>query len=161
MPTNQSLSAREVAASAGVAGVDDLGHVRAFEQALEHLQTSFVFLDWHQIKVIRQHRKIFEVPLPALYFRAFGRNHFNKMPYGRRDHVLIVLEEIFLALELAKRACEIACDAGLLRNDERFGHLKVQPKLSLALIANGKGKTRTSLAQFHKVFPGQLLDQSL
>src|SRR5207247_10029438 len=109
-----------------------------------------------QIKDIRHLLMIFEVPIPALYFRAFGRNHFDKMPYGRRDDLLIVLEEIFLALELAKRACEIAFDARLLRNDERFGHLKVQPKLSLALIANGKEKTRTSLAQYHTLVPGRL-----
>src|SRR6266403_3936212 len=68
---------------------------------------------------------------------------------------------IALLFEAPKRASEIACNAGLLGNDKDFGHLEMQPKLSLAPIANCKRQTRASLTQFHKIFPGQLLNKPL
>src|SRR5260370_36127302 len=72
----------------------------------------------------------------------------------RRDDVAIIFEMVIVFFETAERASEIACDTGLLGNDKGFGHLEQEPKLSFAVIAIGKRKTRAILAQFHKIFPG-------
>ena len=60
----------------------------------------------------------------------------------RRDDVAIIFEMVIVFFETAKRASEIACDTGLLGNDKGFGHLEQEPKLSFAVIAIGKRKTR-------------------
>ena len=81
------------------------------------------------------------------------------MPDRRRNDVAIVLKMIVLLLKATECASEVARDAGFLGNDKCLGHLEMQPKLSFAPIANRKRKTRANLAQFHKVFPGQLLNE--
>src|SRR6266446_6464534 len=79
----------------------------------------------------------------------------------RRDNVAIIFEMLIVFFQTAQRASEIACDTRLLGNDKGFGHLEQEPKLSFAVIAIGKRKTRATLAQLHKIFPGQLLYEPL
>jgi hypothetical protein len=79
----------------------------------------------------------------------------------RRDDIAIIFEMVIVFFETAERASEIACDTRLLGNNKGFGHLEQEPKLSFAVIAIGKRKIRATLAQLHKIFPGQLLYEPL
>src|SRR5260370_28749073 len=79
----------------------------------------------------------------------------------RRDDVAIIFEMVIVFFETAERASEIARDMGLLGNEKGFGHLEKESKLSFAVIAIDKRKTQAILAQFHKIFPGQLLYEPL
>ena len=54
-----------------------------------------------------------------------GICELDDMPDGGRDHVLIVLVVVALFRNLAERAGEVAGHAGLLGDDERFGHFGV------------------------------------
>jgi len=59
---------------------------------------------------------------------------------GRQKEVAIICEMVVVFFETAERASKIACDTGLLGNDKGFRHLNLQPKLTFAVIAIGKGQ---------------------
>ena len=72
--------------------------------------------------MIRQYGEILELPFSPLHFGTLWRDHFDHVPYGRRNHVAIILVKILLVFKLAKDAGKIPRDAGFLGNDKRFGH---------------------------------------
>src|SRR5438874_11381628 len=97
----QRVTENELAFAPGITGVNDLGHIGPLDQTLEYLQSRFCLLFRDKIEMVRQHWEIFDIPFPAFHFCAFRWNHLDQMTNRRGDHILIVLEEIFLVLELA------------------------------------------------------------
>ncbi len=60
--------------------------------------------------------------LPALHIQLTRQAELDQMTDRGRDDVILVLEVVVHFLEATERASEVVRNAGLLGDDERFGH---------------------------------------
>src|SRR5918996_4619685 len=151
----------ELAFAPGIARVNQQIDIFSLNQAFQGIEARLRFLNRLQLKLIWNDRKIRETPFAAFDVQLAWQGKLDQMSKRGRNDVTIIFKMIAFLFEATERASEVACDARFLGNDKCLGHLEMQPKLSFAPIANCKLKTRASLAQFHKVFPGQLLNEPL
>ena len=108
----------QLALAPGVAGVDELAHVLALGLADHGVQPGLGLVHRLQVEVRRNHRQVREAPLAALHVELFGRLDFQQVPDGARDDVLVVLEMVFVLVELAGHRRERAHD--VLRHRRLF-----------------------------------------
>ena len=114
--------------AAGVAGIDEGVHVLALHQAGQDLVTVLALLDGVQFEDFRQNGQAGEAP--ADLFAVHHRHpQLQQMAHGAgNDMRLVFIPVLFLRERLhaggfGQRAGEIGGDAGLLGNNQGFGHV--------------------------------------
>jgi hypothetical protein len=106
-----------------VTGVDQAGHILAFDEAREHLQARFGFGDRAQIKVRRDHRQMGEAPFAAFDFVFVGGSDFDQVANRRGEDVVVTLKVLVVLGEATQRARDISGDRRFFGNDEGLGHV--------------------------------------
>ena len=92
----------QLALAPRVAGIDDAGDVLALEQLQQDFEPVLGALNRPQVEMRRYHRQIRKRPLAAFHLDAFGRNQFEQMTDGRREHVLVAFEIVAVTGEAAQ-----------------------------------------------------------
>lgn len=113
----------ELALAAGVAGVHNLGDIRALQQALKEIQARGGFFYGLEVEVVGDNRKVGEAPLAALFIHLIREAKFDKVADRRGDDVRVVFEIIVLAGELPEGFGEIAGDGGFFGDNQGLGHI--------------------------------------
>ena len=116
----------QLALAAGVAGVDQVAHILALDQLDQRVEPALGLVDGCQVEVRRHHRQVGKTPLAALDVVLVGGLDLHQVAHRRADHVAVVLEVVFMLVELAghggQRAHDVLGHAGLLGNDEGLAH---------------------------------------
>jgi len=113
----------EFALAAGVASVDDLGDIGAFEQALEEVQARDGFFYWLEVEVVRNNREAGKAPLAALFIHLVWEAKFDEVADRGGDDVRVVFEIIILAGKLPEGFGKIAGDRGFFGDNQGLGHI--------------------------------------
>ena len=104
----------------GVAGVDDVGDVRAFEQALEQVEAGLGLLDRLELEVVGDDREVREAPLAALLVHLARQAQLDEVADGGSHDVIVVLEIIVLLRNLAQHSGQIGGNTRLFCDNEGF-----------------------------------------
>ena len=114
----------EFAFAAGVTRVDDLGDVFSRDELFQSPEDILRRSDRLEFKLLGNDRQGLQPPEPVFFLVDVLRHQqLDDMPDGGRDHVLVVLEMVALFRHLTESTGEVAGHAGLLGDDERFGHV--------------------------------------
>jgi hypothetical protein len=116
------LAEDQLAFTTSVAGVHDAFHVVALQQLADGADAVALSLLLLELEALRKDGKIGEGPALVLGIDLLGRQQLEQMADRERDHVVVALPEPIVFLEAAERGGDVASDARLLGDDERFGH---------------------------------------
>ena len=116
------VAENQFAFAPGIAGVDQIGNVFPLDEPFELIKARLRFLDRLQGELVRNDGEIRETPFPPLHVQLARETELDEMTDRGRDDVVLVLEVVLDFFEATERASEIVRDAGLLGDDERFGH---------------------------------------
>jgi hypothetical protein len=106
----------------GIAGVDQLGHVRALDEFFQRAQAALALFNRFEIEMRRDDRQALERPLALRGLDARRRHNGQQMADRGRDDELVVLEIIVAFLKLSDRLGDVAGDGRFFRNNEGFAH---------------------------------------
>ena len=99
----------QLAFTACVAGVDDLGNVFAFDEFSQRADASAHFLRRRKLEFRRHDGQLVHVPFVLLFHRG-RHSELEEMTDRPRDQVSVVLEVVLAFLEAAKGLGDVAGD---------------------------------------------------
>ena len=103
-----------------VAGVYDAFDIVAMQQVSDRPNSIALAFLRFQSEFVWQDRQRVERPTLVFVVHFFGREQLVEVPDRKGHEIGITLEVTFVFGEAAKHAGDIACDTGLLGDDERF-----------------------------------------
>jgi hypothetical protein len=124
----QDVAEDQLPLAAGIAGIDEAGHVLAPDELDQQLEPRFGLLDRREVEARRNDGEMLERPAAGAGVVFFGSAQFEQMPYGRREDVIRALEVIAVPLETAERARDIRRDRWFLRDDELFAQARIRSR---------------------------------
>ena len=109
-----------------VTGVDQGGHVFAFDQFHHRVEPGLGLVHGFELKMRWDHRQMRKTPLAAFDIKLLGRFDLEQMTHGAGDHIGVTLKMILMFFKLARHTCErahnVLRDRWFLSNYQCFTH---------------------------------------
>ncbi|CAM4124350.1 hypothetical protein ACAN107058_22940 [Paracidovorax anthurii] len=116
----------QLALAARVAGVDEVGDVLALGEPHHRAEAALGLVHRFEVEIRRDHRQVREAPLAALDVEFLGRLDLHEVAHGAGDDIAVVLEVVFVLVELARHGGERAHDVlrhrGFFCDYQGLGH---------------------------------------
>ena len=103
--------------AARVTGIDEAGHVFAFDEPGEQLEPVGCLVDRVQCEMWRNHRQMGERPFASLDFVFFRHGQLEQVADGRGEHELLALEVIAFAGEASQGTGDVLGDGRFFGDD--------------------------------------------
>jgi len=116
----EDLAEDQLALAPGVAGVHDRLDVLAREQLLDRADALRLALLLLQLELPRKDGERVERPALVLGVDVLGREQLDDVAHRERDDAVVRLPVAVVLGESAQRGDDVARDARLLRDDQRF-----------------------------------------
>ncbi len=111
------VTENQFAFPSGVASIDQVINVLAFEQLGQQFEAVLRFFDWPQVESGRDYGKVGEAPLPPFHFVLLRHAQLQQVPHRGGEDILFTLKITFVLAEAAQGLGDIAGHRGLLSND--------------------------------------------